>query len=159
ASSTPVVVQLAAGQYSLSIHPTSVQDGASGDVAITAPNLILVGAGSGSTTINAAGLGDRLFHVKAGAHVKVVGVQSAGGSAGDDHCGVGGGIFQDAGSSLELDDCWITGNTAGSDGGGIHSRGTLTINNSTISNNTVGSGGRMGVGGGVAVESGTVVIQ
>jgi hypothetical protein len=158
-SSAPVVIQLAAGTYNLTIHPTAIQDGASGDIAVTAPNLIIVGAGSGSTTINAAGLGDRLFHVKNGAHVKFVGVKITGGSASDDNPGIGGGIFQDAGSSLEFDGCWITGNTAGSDGGGIHSQGTLTINSSTVSNNTVGSGSGTAVGAGVAVESGTVVIE
>src|SRR5262249_7385687 len=69
---TPVVIQLDAGKYTLTIAPDGTADGSTGDIAITAPNVIIAGAGSSRTTINAAGLGDRLFHVGSGAHVKLV---------------------------------------------------------------------------------------
>ena len=174
-STAPVVIQLGAGQYNLTIRPNGSVDGSAGDIAITAPNLIIVGAGSGSTIINASSLGDRLFHVEAGAHVKFVGVEITGGDAIDDNVGFGGGIMTDAGTSLELDDCLVTGNTApgqlssssqgggvygGTGGGGIFSQGDLTINDSTISQNAATKdSGSVVMGGGILVDGGSLTVH
>ena len=84
----------------------------------------------------------------------------------------GGGIYQD-GTSLTLNNCTVSNNSAasgspggtqsGSDGGGIYAaRGTVTITNSTISGNKAGnsvpgSGGFAGKGGGIYVNSGVTV--
>jgi uncharacterized repeat protein (TIGR01451 family) len=177
ASPTPVVIQLGAGTYNLTLAPNGTNDGAHGNLVVTAPNLIIVGAGPGQTTINASGLGDRVFHMENGAQVKLVGVAITGGDAdyaNDVNGGFGGGILQDAGSSLELDDCWVTGNTAPTTlsnlgqllndvpqgGGGIGARGSLTIRNSTISNNVAGAGADFDAsGGGVLIYKGSLVVQ
>jgi hypothetical protein len=84
----------------------------------------------------------------------------------------GGGIYQD-GTSLTLNNCTVSnnsaasgspgGNSSGSDGGGIYAaRGTVTITNSTISGNKAGnsapgSAGFSGKGGGIYINSGVTV--
>ena len=70
------------------------------------------------------------------------------------------GIFNSYGN-LVISNSVITNNTNSADcGGGIHNRGTLTINNSTISGNTVsGPGTWSGVGGGICNYDGTLLLQ
>ena len=55
----------------------------------------------------------------------------------------GGGIANPyVGGALTVNDCVVSGNTAGGYGGGIYSGWSLTVNNSVISNNRVNAGGR-----------------
>ncbi len=158
--STPVVIQLAAGVYNLSLPPGGIEDGSAGDVVVTAPNLIVVGAGGLNTIVDAYGLGDRLFHLMGAAHVKFVGVGFTGGHALAGEPGLGGGIMTDAGTSLELDDCVVQNNTVSSEGGGIYSQGALTVNDTTISDNLANGGGSGTTsGGGIAVESGSLTLE
>ncbi len=72
----------------------------------------------------------------------------------------GGGIDNEGGSTVNITNCTVSGNTAGGGeisgfGGGIYNSGTLTIVNSTVSGNTtIGISG----GGGGIVNSGTLTI-
>jgi CSLREA domain-containing protein len=74
----------------------------------------------------------------------------------------GGGGIRNAYSVLNLRGCWITGNTALSNGGGIYSiSGTLNIISSTISSNVTlagdnGGGGIQVNGGNLSVTTSTV---
>jgi uncharacterized repeat protein (TIGR01451 family) len=143
--SMPIQVPVPAGTYDLTIHPTvdegtAGDDGTSGNLVVTAPNVTIVGAGAGQTIIDSSGLGlARAIAVRTGAGLTLKGVTIQGGTevrtdlAGND--GLGGAVFEDTGASLEIDDSQITGNTAVS-GGGIFAHGSLTINRSTISYNT-----------------------
>jgi len=53
----------------------------------------------------------------------------------------GGGIAVASGASLTITGSTISGNSAGSNGGGIYNAGLLTINNSTVSDNSCNSHG------------------
>ena len=58
----------------------------------------------------------------------------------------GGGIYVNTNSKVILDGVTVSGNKAGTDGGGIYVRGTLEMTNTTVSNNTAGD-----TGGGIYV--------
>jgi hypothetical protein len=142
--SVPLQIVLPAGIYNLTIAPTAPEgstydDGSHGNLVVTAPNLTIVGAGGGQTQIVAFGLRNRVIAVRSGAGLTLEGVGIQGGSettrndlSGND--GLGGGIYEDAGGSLEIDDSQIMVNVAVA-GGGIYADGSLTINRSTIAFN------------------------
>ncbi|MHB1423853.1 MAG: beta strand repeat-containing protein [Gemmataceae bacterium] len=157
--SAPQIIKLGAGIYTLS-------SGYGGSLDVTAPDLIIQGAGLGQTLINASGLGNRAFDVASGANLTLEGVRVEGGGATNQtsngaptsaqtHNGVGGGIYNDG--TVTLIDSSITGNSA-SAGGGIYNSGTLTISDSEISNNSTSSGFEEGVSGGVA-NFGTLTVS
>jgi len=149
-------LQLAAGTYTLTLSGANEDQSASGDLDIRKINGVIeiVGAGAGATTIDATGLGDRLFQVFDGAAVTFRDVTIRGGQASD----VGGGIRNDQGTVI-LDRIILEQNvttTSDNHGGGIHSSGTrssLTIVDSTIRNNIA-----YGNGGGIYVNEGSLVI-
>lgn len=62
----------------------------------------------------------------------------------------GGGVYSSTSDSLTLIGCTITNNTAVSQSGGVHNHtdGTLTITDTTISNNVANAPAGTGVGGG-----------
>ncbi len=60
--------------------------------------------------------------------------------------GIGGGIFNDSTGELTIRGSTISGNTAGSSGGGIANRGRIYVDNSTISGNTAPENGEGGGG-------------
>ena len=62
--------------------------------------------------------------------------------------GDGGGIFNDFGAALSVNNSTISGNSASSVGGGIQTRYLLSISNSTVSGNSAGSDG-----GGISVAT------
>ena len=70
----------------------------------------------------------------------------------------GGGIISRG--RLTLNRCAIVGNSAGIGGGGIWNQGILTLNNSTIANNSVssgnGGGGIYNIGGALTVNNSTI---
>lgn len=68
--------------------------------------------------------------------------------------GNGGAISNEAGSSLTIADCIISGNNAGS-GGAIFNAGTLTINQSMISSNTASADNS----GGALYNQGTLTVN
>jgi hypothetical protein len=150
--STPTVIRLGAGTYNLTLPPNGTEDGRNGDLLFKASQLTIQGAGAGQTMIRAnfpAGQFDRVFHVTNGASLTLNGLTIEDGNPQDSSVAVGegGGILQDSGTILDIENCTITGNQAVA-GGGIYSSNTwtswaespvdvLTIHNSTISNNTV----------------------
>src|SRR5262249_28521498 len=155
--------------YNLTL-PSNAFEGSSDDVGsygnllVTAPNLTIVGAGAGQTIIDASGLArGRALAVRSGAGLTLKGLTVQGGTEMSQlfvfpglNGGWGGGIFADVNSSLEVDDCQITGNTA-MEGGGILASGHLTVNRTTISGNTaLLDGGGFSAKGDVSMNACTV---
>jgi CSLREA domain-containing protein len=156
-------IELPAGIYSLVTPGTGENAAATGDLDVT-EDLIIRGAGASTTIIN-GGLLDRIFEIDparvGGVEMEISGVTIQDGSLRDpggailnngtlslagvavsDSTAVdgdGGGIFSRG--PLTLTNVLINGNRATSDGGGIFSGGMLTITNSTISGNTAGASG------------------
>ena len=86
-------------------------------------------------TINGMG-SSRLFQCNAGATNTFTALKLTGGYALDD----GGAILNEG--DLTLNQCNVSGNTAGSLGGGLaNEAGSSTLNNCTVSGNTAGAGG------------------
>lgn len=149
-------IVLGSGDYALTISGSGETNNATGDLNVfgTTTSLTIAGAGSGSTTIDAGGLADRVM-TTGGPSVTLQDLAVVGGiaPAGAD----GGGIV--ANSPLTLNGVLITRNRAGDgapsggfansggDGGGISSGSTVTVQNSTITGNHAGSGGMGGAGG------------
>jgi uncharacterized repeat protein (TIGR01451 family) len=160
--SDPVVIQVPAGTYDLTIPSDGLTDGSTGNLLVTGPNLIIMGNGYLNTTINAYGLGDRVFNVKKGANVELVGLSIISGLAAnynDPNVGVyGGGISQDSGSTLTLDSCSVGNNQATAGGGGIFSEGNLIIIDSAVDGN-YSDGGDTNSGGGILIQNGSLVLQ
>jgi hypothetical protein len=172
ASGTTTII-VPAGVYALTGGALSL----TGDAAI-------VGAGAGTTTINAGGM-SQVLGIAGAAHVSITGVTVTGGQSGAACTGnmciglglpvsgfPGGGIVNAA--TLALTGVVVTGNRTGAgatnptctinnsgcsagdggDGGGISNTGTLTIADSTITGNSTGPGGN-GSGGGLGPIGGT----
>jgi len=122
----------------------------------------------------------RIFQISSGSTVNISGVtitngQTAPGAEDSDNGsgGVGGGIFNNPGATLNLKNVTIKGNQTGAgnsaggiggSGGGLANFGTLNIVNSTISSNRTGNGGagisgagKGGEGGGIS-NGGTMTI-
>ncbi|MCA9932483.1 MAG: hypothetical protein KC415_01065 [Anaerolineales bacterium] len=146
---------------------------------ITSPITI---AGNGATIQRTGGSNFRLMRVDLG-DLTLNDVTVTGGNATTSPT-TGGGIRNNADSTLTLNNATISGNTAGL-GGGIYNIGTLninqsvittntatngggiatntgtmlTINDSTISNNTASNGSDFGVGGGLRLAGGSMTIN
>ena len=90
-----------------------------------------------------------------GLSLTLSGLEFTGGYAyisGDD--GKGGGIFVASGAEVLIDSCKITGNTSKNSGGGIYSKGNLTVSGGTeISGNRSASSG-----GGICFADGTLSV-
>ena len=76
ALAVPVTINLPAGTYALSIAPNGIDDASNGDLNVTG-DLTIVGAGAGSTTIDAASI-DRVLTVQGGS-AAINGVTISGG--------------------------------------------------------------------------------
>ncbi len=142
-------------------------------------DLTLTGAGPASTIIQAATqpgvASQRVFVFEADTSVTISGLTMRHGSitgfgggihnsgrltltnsiisdniARDPSGGNGGGILNQIGATLAMNNSTVSANSATLAGGGIFSNGTLSITNSTVSDNTAGTSG-----GGI-VNSGTV---
>jgi hypothetical protein len=133
----------------------------SGVISLTTGQLLV----DKSVTINGAGAGllavdgnatSSVFQIGTGETVTISDLTIRNGHSGSR----GGGIDNEGGSTVNITNCTVSGNTAGGGeisgfGGGIFNSGTLTIVNSTVSGNaTVGISG----GGGGIVNSGTLTI-
>jgi len=161
----PNIINVPAGTYTLTLGPADDEfnfDGAEdsfGDLDIFINDLSIIGAGSGSTTINGAGL-DRVLDINNfsafanSVNVVLQGLTIRGGNAATTPEGYhkpGGGIQFDGTDNntgvptgtLTITNCVITGNSASGPGGGILSIfGSTTITGSTISaNNSVNASG------------------
>jgi CSLREA domain-containing protein len=117
-------------------------------------NLTISGPGASSLTIQRDTAPDafqyRIFYFDNGTF-SLSGVRITNGN--DPDLGAGGGIYNQNGN-LTVNDCVITGNTAGSSGGGIVNLATMTLNNCTISNNTTGTCNAHGCGNGGGILNG-----
>ena len=138
----------------------------SGELAIT-DSVTIQGLGAANLTIDAGGI-SRIFDARdnndaINSNVEIDGLTLTGGSGtsgGPEPWATanrGGAIFSC--ENLTVRDSMITGNTAGSTGGGIYSMstGATVIENSTISGNTSGA-----LGGGIGAwtkSAGTTTIQ
>jgi hypothetical protein len=87
-------------------------------------------------------------------YITVMGNSVSDGAAGASSAHDGGGIRLNTGSPVTISNSTISGNTAGSRGGGILATGLLTINNSTISGNT--SGGTTNFAAGYNADGGGI---
>lgn len=154
--SGPDTVVLQDGVYALNAVD-HVDNGNNGLPAITGAIAI---EGNGATVTRVArgvagpGLQMRIFHVAAGGNLTLNNLTISNGEA---TAGAGGGGIRNAGGSVTLLDCTVTGNTTyGANGGGIlNVRGAVWIERSEVSGNqAIG-----GVGGGVFNDSGNVSIE
>ena len=139
------IIQLAPGNYVLSIGGRFEDGARTGDLDIT-DNLTIRGTGSSAldTVIDAADL-DRVFHVFPGVRLTLENLTVQGGEAYD-----GAGIFIagtdipnliSTGGRVELTDVNIINNEAYNQGGGIYNLGSVNAERSSISMNVAGSRG------------------
>jgi hypothetical protein len=171
-------IVLPAGTYALTLEG----DGGAevGDLEVT-DELELIGAGTDVTTIDAEGLGDRIFEVVAAAALSITDVTLTGAALGA-HGGAvlvdgaqftaeraalvgnrsffntGGAVRATAGSVVTLVDTTIGGNTANSGGGVAVNGATLVLERSTVSGNDVSNQDNLGGGVQVGGEDGVATI-
>ncbi len=149
-------INLAAnGTYSLSATGRGEDAGATGDLDITASELLTIN-GNGSTI--AGNSIDRVLHVLGTGNLTLNNVRIIGGSVVD---GDGGGIQVESGGQLTLDNSTIQNNDAqgtSGTGGGLNNEGTATITGSTISSNIGELGGGLitGANSTTTIQSSTI---
>jgi CSLREA domain-containing protein len=129
-------ITVGSGTYILSLVGQDEDDGATGDLDITAP-LTITGAGPTETIIDANGI-DRVFDIETGvATVVISGVTIINGNANFS----GGGIYN-YDTDLTLINTVVVSNAAVNYGGGVFSsRGTLTVEDTQVLSNTAKRGG------------------
>ena len=154
----PDTIQLAAGNYLLTLSGENEDLGATGDLDIT-EELSIIGAGRATTTID-GNQADRIFHILGVAAVLSDMTITNGRVTSASYFG-GGGILNDYGAdyhpgALTLEKVTVSNNKtihSGANsiysGGGILSRGALTVTNSLIQANE----SSFGNGGGISAES------
>ncbi|MGZ0170505.1 MAG: beta strand repeat-containing protein, partial [Planctomycetales bacterium] len=146
------VIEVPAGNYTLTIGGVGEDFSASGDLDVreVGGTLTIRGAGADVTTIDAASL-ERVFHVFAGATLNVEGVTITGGlvTGSED----GGGVRNDGGT-VTITDSVITGNVSQDDAGGINNTGNLTLTRVTVSNNSAAR-----TGGGVRNSGQLTIVE
>jgi Ca2+-binding RTX toxin-like protein len=146
------VIELPAGDYSLSIGGVGEEFSASGDLDVrnVGSRLTILGAGADVTTIDAASL-ERVFHVFAGSTFDIEGVTITGGlvTGSED----GGGVRNDGGT-VSITDSVITGNVSQDDAGGINNTGDLTLTRVTVSDNSAAR-----TGGGIRNSGQLTVVE
>lgn len=121
-------------------------------------SVTISGNGSSNTVIDAQQASGVIGITTTATAVTLSGLTITGGSSGDQ----GGGIqdFADHGSTLELDDCFIQGNTSVGTGGGIffYPSGTLTLTNSKVTGNST-TGDNASGGGIYGFNGGTLTLN
>jgi hypothetical protein len=142
--------------YRLTIPGADEDSARTGDLDVTRGNVTIIGVGP-NVTIDATGLGDRVFQVFSNAHLTLENLTIKGGSAPtgshsfDD--GESGGAIYNAGT-LTLQRCTITDNASGpgqilegngfgtgsGDGGGIYNSGMLSAIGCQFIDNSSGPG-------------------
>jgi CSLREA domain-containing protein len=153
-----VRIILPAGTYALGLVAATPDDASTGDLNLT--NLVggieIVGAGAGSTTVDASGVNDRVFEVGSNSGAvttaSISGITIRGGNTQDGNSAVagtgdeGGGVLVNQTGALTLSHDTITddiaqGNNNNQGGGGIFNAGTLWLAASTVSSDSAVSGG------------------
>jgi len=164
--------------YQLTIAGADENAGYTGDLDITNGNLTIIAQARSRVTINATGLGDRVFRVLSGANLTLEKLTIVGGTAPGNFYGVwgngesGGAIFN--AGILSLENCIITNNSGGGgnilegngggsgggDGGGIYNSGFLMVENCIVTGNSAGAGadGAYGGNGGGIKNDGKCVL-
>ncbi len=133
-------ITIPAGTYPLTIVGSGEDASVTGDLDVCG-TITITGAGASSTTIDATGLGDRVFHLyDSGSTVSINNLKIMGGDARGGSTGAG----IDNMATLTLSGVTVTGNMA-TYGAGIYSENTLTVTNSTISSNRAVSGNAGGL--------------
>ncbi|HEX3625569.1 MAG TPA: choice-of-anchor Q domain-containing protein [Verrucomicrobiae bacterium] len=142
--------------YRLTIPGANERASLTGDLNINRGEMTIIGMSS-DVTIDATGLGDRVFDVSPNAKLTLENVTIKGGTAASNAGILGGGQFGGAicnSGTLILEQCVIVNNasgagqplegngggTSGGDGGGIYNNGRLQANNCIIAGNTCGAG-------------------
>jgi CSLREA domain-containing protein len=137
------IVQLPAADPGYALARTGAEDDTNvlGDIDITS-NITIQGAGAGTTPIFVCGgCPERVIDVVSGTNVAIKDVTLKLG-----HPASGGaGLFVDVPAVVTLTHVTIGLNTSSIFGGGIFNRGTLTVNDSAITNNTTQSEGGAGI--------------
>jgi CSLREA domain-containing protein len=130
-------IQLGAGHYVLSLPQGGNNDANhTGDLDLLG-SIVIQGVGAGSTTIDAQHI-DRVIDVQPSATAVIVGVTVTGGRA-----SAGAAVAPNTpGTGADGND--------GAPGGGIRSRGTLTVSSSVVTDNQSGDGSDGGNGTGAA---------
>ena len=114
----------------------------SGQIEINKTLTIKRADGAASAVLDANGL-SRIFKVKEGETLTLENLTLTGGKAtGTGDAGSGGAIYAKDASTVNIDNCIITGNEADTNGGGLNVEGTTTnITNCTFTGNTAKNGG------------------
>ena len=160
--------------YRLTIAGGNEDAGYAGDLDITRGSLKILGQLRFGVTINATGLGDRVFHILPGAQLTLENLNITGGTSASAPIYVGspfggyinligesGGAIYNEGEMI-LINCHISGNASGNglnnggDGGGIYNVGSMMLNNCLVSDNACGSGGSGGSFGGSGGNGGGI---
>lgn len=136
------IIRLQPVVYRLSLAGTGEDNGLTGDLDLRGEvQIIGATAGRATSTIDAGGLGDRVFDVFNQVETVLQNVTITGGglpSTPQPSTTFAGGGIRTIGR-LTINDSVIRNNTAAQGGGITHNGGTLTIVRSTISNNTATS--------------------
>ena len=147
------VIVLGPGTYVLTRGGAGEDAAATGDLDVTS-DLTVLGAGAASTIVDGAAL-DRVFDVRPGARLELVGVTVQNGRVDAD----GGGAIRNAGA-LALTRSVVSGSVSTTGpGGGILSAGTgvtLAIAASTISGNSARDGGGIAAHGAMTLVDSTL---
>lgn len=133
-------IELSAGTYQLSLDGLPDDGNLRGDLDIT-DGVKIIGAGSGATIVDGGSI-DRVFDVLASGNTTLQDLTITNGSVDFSN---GGGVRTNAATALTLKRVAVTNNAA-FEGGGIDSRGTLQVIDSTISGNTA-----LSFGGGLSL--------
>ncbi len=147
------MIMLGAATYSFTLGGASEDGAATGDLDV-AGNLSIIGAGAGTSIIDAANV-DRVFDVLLGADLTLSEVTITGGAL-ITYQG-GGGIRNNSGGVLTIIDSDVSGNSTIHQGGGVWNVGVMDVIRSTISNNSAGKGaGLFNFNVGLTVNAATI---
>ncbi len=126
-------INLSAGTYELSVPGANEEAAATGDLDITDPDGLNITGHAAGSTVDANAI-DRVFHTRAAATATFDPLTITGGSVTGD---MGGAIDVDEGSTANIIDTTLTGNTATGEAGAIevHTASTLNLTGSTVAVN------------------------
>lgn len=148
------IIRVPGGTYTLQLTGAGELLSATGDLNVTGGLLRIFGSvdPAAPTVVEGAGSwDDRLITVADASNLTIENMVLRGGNV----SGHGGAIFADATSSLTLRYCWVTGNTAFGNGGGVAAYGVdLTVESCRIDANVAGR-----VGGGIYTEATNALIR